>query len=221
MFLQTFCCVAGNKDKRDIRMEVRGLLDPGSDRSFLLRRIASVLRLTRTNTAHLSCSSFLQGKAQAVSMDEVMVSLHNHNDYIRTYRMYVTPCITGEICTAPSPDQVQQVLPSHLIYADPDLFTTNRRPIEMLLGNDVYHEIVNVTRSRQIRKGFVLLSSFFGWIPSGNVKNRTTVMGNAFGVKAANPTSQVGIPDSSSQVVLMQSSMLAQEELTSTQPGVA
>ncbi len=64
------------------------------------------------------------------------------------------------------------------------------------------------------------MSSFFGWIPSGNVKNTTMVMGNAFCVTTANPTSEVGIPGSSSQVVLMQSSMLRQEEVISTQPEV-
>ncbi len=126
VFLKTFCCVAGNKDERDLRLEIRGLLDPGSYRSFLLQRVTSVLRLATTNTTQLSCSSFLQGKAQSVRVDEVVVSLRNQNDYIRTFHLYVTPCITGEICTAPSPNRVQQILPSHLTYADPDLFVTNR-----------------------------------------------------------------------------------------------
>ncbi len=142
-------------------------MDPGSDRSYVLKGVAQDLNLQLGKKVRLECSSFLQGEAQTVEMNEVMISLYNKNNLARTYRFTVTPCIAGELQTAPDHHFVTELLPQHLTYADADLFSNRRRPIEMLIGNDIYHEVVNVTQSRILSHGFVLLSSFFGWIPSG------------------------------------------------------
>ncbi len=167
-FLQTFICpISGNAGGARKR-EIRGLLDPGSDRSYILQGVAHEMNLQLGKNVRLECSSFLQGETQTVEVTEVMVSLYNRGNSARTYRFHVTPCITGELLTAPSAQIVKELLPQHLNYADLDLFSNERRPIELLIGNDIYHEVVNVTQSRILSKEFVLLNSFFGWIPSGN-----------------------------------------------------
>ncbi len=166
-FLQTLICPISCNDKGARKREIRGLLDPGSDRSYVLKGVAQELNLYMGNKVKLECSSFLQGEPQVVEVSEVIISLYNRNNLARTYGFSVTPRITGELQTAPDHHVVTELVPRHLTYADVDLFSNKRRPIEMLIGNDIYREVVNITQSRVLSRGFVLLNSFFGWIPSG------------------------------------------------------
>ncbi len=90
------------------------------------------------------------------------VKLFNAERSSRDCEFLVTPCIAGEIITAPCCDELVKRLPLKLNYTDSDLFNSQRCQINVLIGNDVYHEFVNVTESQVLSRGLVLLKSFFG-----------------------------------------------------------
>ncbi len=167
VFLQTFTCKIFSQ--RGGAQEVRGLFDNGSDRSFILENIIKNLGIEAYKKQKVVCSRFMQEEARSIEIGEVMLSVQNRFGTNRTYRFYVTPCIAGNLITAPSPEVFEGKLPPHLQYADQDLFFQERRPIEILIGSDIYHELVNITISKRVSSGFFLINSFFGWVPSGNL----------------------------------------------------
>ncbi len=59
---------------------------------------------------------------------------------------------------------------------DGDLFSPQQCQINLLIGNDVYHEFVNITDSRILSHSLALLESSFCWIPRGKVKSNGSLI---------------------------------------------
>ncbi len=170
VILETFTCNVMGTDHKGA-LEIRGMMDGGSDRSCVTEDVLRQLKIKCHRSVKMACSRFMQEQTMEVEMGLVKLILKNRYSVERECELLVTPCIAGEIVTAPECEELVRKLPSQMDYADQDLFLQNRRQIKLLIGNDIYHELVNVCESKPVEKGLVLLKSFFGWIPSGNIKS--------------------------------------------------
>jgi hypothetical protein len=76
--------------------------------------------------------------------------------------------LTGGGRLNPPPGIAAEVLPNDRSYADPDLFTSKQRPIEVLIGSDQYYNLVNEKGNFRLSPSLVLLDTIFGWVPAGS-----------------------------------------------------
>ncbi len=92
----------------------------------------------------------------------------------RIYEVTTSSCITGDFRSCPDPIVVKSVLPKHLNYADPDIFCYEQHPFNLLIGADIYHELVNIQKTRVLANGIVLDDTFFGWTLSGSLNSQSS-----------------------------------------------
>jgi len=168
IFLRTFICSI--VDSRDRTLEIRGLLDPGSALSFITIDIVKKLKLRLGNSFSLDCYRFSDSSATSVDGAEVIVCLITKDRERKFFRFHAVTCIAGDLVTSPSPSMVDQLLPTSLEYADYDIFENNPRPIKILIGADLYHELVNTNNTRVLSSGVHLIDTSFGWCPSGGIR---------------------------------------------------
>ncbi len=71
---------------------------------------------------------------------------------------------------------VKSVLPKHLNYADPDIFCYVQHPFDLLIRVDIYHELVTIQKTKVLSNGIVLITTFFGWTPSGSLNSKFSKM---------------------------------------------
>ena len=76
--------------------------------------------------------------------------------------------VTGNDRLNPLSTVTVSILPSDRVYADPDSFTKQQRPIEVLIGSDQYYQAVKGLK--HISQSFVLLDTIFGDIPAGSIE---------------------------------------------------
>lgn len=172
-FLQTFTCHLKNPNTKST-IEVRGLLDPGSLRSYLDDRICKYLKLDMKDRIPLMCYRFGSSESYDLDTYSIDVELINEQSKSRLCSFTSSPCITGNFRTCPGSDFVNESLPKNISYADPDIFQSAQRPIEILIGADLYNEFVNVNHNQKLFNGLILLKSFFGWVPSGSFSTNET-----------------------------------------------
>jgi hypothetical protein len=87
--------------------------------------------------------------------------------------LFTSSCIVGDSSLAPPPEEASSLLPFGYEYADPDLFSPSRRPIEVLIGNNLRNLFVRLNRDKKLGEGLILKPTFFGWIPSGRAVSKT------------------------------------------------
>ncbi len=164
-FLQSFMCYVEAKGRK---LMVRGLLDTGCDTSYieveLVRQLGIELRALRTT----GVQGFGSTSATLVQVQETTVVLASRiNGWKRVVTVLATACLAGQLRVAPPPGVVVGVLPSNLQYADPSLFNGEQLPIKLLIGNDLYYEVVKLHGNRRMDNGLVILNTVFGYIPAG------------------------------------------------------
>lgn len=164
-FLQTVVCDILAEGKA---LTVRGLLDTGSDSSYIeisvLQRLGVELGPLRT----MSVQGFGSTLTTSVQVQETSVVLGSRiNNWKQSFTVFATICLAGKLRVAPPASAVANLLETNLQYADPTLFNGGQMRIELLIGNDLYYEIVKLNGNRRLDNGLVLLNSVFGWIPAG------------------------------------------------------
>jgi len=172
-FLQTFVCNVSSSKVANTSLEIRGILDPGSKKSYISERICRLLRLKAVDSNSLVCYRFGSSEPYEIDTNDFNITLINRNESERTYTFTSSPCISGAFRTCPSASSVKSCLPQSYNYADPDVFVDNQRPLDILIGGNLYNEFVDITKVRKLENGLLLLNSFFGWVPSGNISEYT------------------------------------------------
>ncbi|GFY75957.1 integrase_H2C2 domain-containing protein [Trichonephila inaurata madagascariensis] len=139
-------------------IKIRGLIDTGSSKLFVLKRVVDLLQLKSSSTEELIIYAFgLEGRKQ--SFDIVKLKLQSIFNSILSIdiRAAVTDKITHGRISVPSGFVAKIALKKGLILAD-DGFSTE---IDLLIGSDFICEILG-DRNLKISKRLMATNSIFG-----------------------------------------------------------
>jgi hypothetical protein len=150
------------KNKFGQYMPCRALLDSASQSHFITERCVQRLRLSRTQT-HAS----IQGITNVNTFAHHSVSVHlrsRHSDWHTTLDCAVLPNITG-ITQSTKLDTSSWKIPRDIKLADEHFDQTG--PIDLLIGADLFYEILRSGRRSRPGNYPVLQETVLGWTLSG------------------------------------------------------
>ena len=150
---------------------VRALLDSGSQRNFLCRRIASELHLTITQNNH-----YLQGIAciSTSAVEESHLSIHSTCTKFRAEGVAVLLLDTIINCLPTNYFDIQHwALPRNIPLADPNFNVPG--DIEMLIGSDIFWNILQHKKLKVPKQTIQLRQTSLGWIVVGKLNINESV----------------------------------------------
>ena len=152
-------------DKHNRKVTVRLLLDNGSQISFISKNIAKKLNLPYQKT-NISVSGVANSR-NVVSKFKYRLSLLSIHD--RSKGVNIQVFSLPEFFSLPEYDlDIDDLNIDHLQLADPEFFKSAQ--IDILLGMDYYHEVIQEKR-QQLPRSFWAQQTIFGWVISGgNIK---------------------------------------------------
>ena len=170
-FMETFLCLVkiGNNNY----VKARGIMDTGSEISYVEESLIEKLGISKNviNRETLSTNVFGKSAPQYVISGEIALTIANLEKTLEKTLYYnTTPTTTGAIKTSPPADLVTRVLPTHLDYADSNIFSDEWEPIQILIGcNYAEYEFLLGDVIKLPVPRVILKNSIFGWIPSGEL----------------------------------------------------
>jgi hypothetical protein len=144
------------------------LLDGGSARTYITTALAKRLHLRVAKGPPIGVNRFATGKSVTIptNMAELEIAMR-YGDAMKI-PVTVVETITGTLCrTAINIPKIRRIT-DKLEMADVYPTVTERKPLEVLIGNDYWADIVTGERLT-IQPGLHLLGSRFGWILSGRL----------------------------------------------------
>ena len=118
-FLKTFVAKVLANSRETL---IRGILDGGSDLSYIQEDVLHQLGVEINPNAVLNLQQFGTTKCTVSSTELVTVAIGNLRGYQRICSLYTTKCVTGPTRLGPPSWTALDVLPHNLQYANPDLF---------------------------------------------------------------------------------------------------
>jgi Pao retrotransposon peptidase./Putative peptidase (DUF1758)./Integrase core domain./Protein of unknown function (DUF1759). len=149
---------------------VRGVIDPGSQISFISQRLARTLNL-KIKRAPMTVS----GIGGLVSTSSGTVSCNIVSSYSTRHviaSLSVIPNIVGQLPNAELPPTIPDTF-IHLQLADPDFHRPDR--IELLLGADIYPQLLSSEPIVKQPNGPVAISTIFGWTIIGPLNSQSPI----------------------------------------------
>ncbi|XP_052762173.1 uncharacterized protein LOC128204805 [Mya arenaria] len=149
--------------------KARVLLDSGSQRTYITESLASALNLKKAETQEIRLVTFGSNKNKVIKTESsnLKLKLTDGSDMMITAN--VVSNITGNIERKPANiyerDDFKN-LTRNLRLADTVPCETKSGPIDILIGNDFYLDIIQTDRV-EVQPGLYLLSSKLGWLLSG------------------------------------------------------
>lgn len=163
VLLQTACAVVHNPMKPEVVLEIRILLDSGSQRSFITDRAMKLLQLVPRGEQTLSIATFVALKEQTrvCPIVEVGVLLKGY-----PLSLYTVPSICEPLSCQPITACVEAN--HHLLSLDlADTSNGNTQlPVDMLIGCDHYWDLVTGSICR-CEGGPTAIHTKLGWVLSG------------------------------------------------------
>ncbi|XP_043469701.1 uncharacterized protein LOC122503290 [Leptopilina heterotoma] len=150
------------------RVQIRALLDQGSDATFISDSVCQLLRLPRKNS-NIAVSGLGGNCSNKVShsVPIIIKGVNSNTDSFMT-RAFVLPKITSYVPTefvlSNIPDNLRD-----LELADPCLWSTER--IDLLIGSDLYSRVLLDGICTASSGYLVAQSTSLGWILSGPISN--------------------------------------------------
>ncbi|XP_050294291.1 uncharacterized protein LOC126734638 [Anthonomus grandis grandis] len=140
----------------------RVLLDSGSQSNFISERLCNLLQLPIENIKH-SITGISQ-KIETINSRVFAKVQSNFSNFEANISCLVLKSITGNI-PAISFDSSLLHIPKNIALADPDF--SSAKPIDLLLGADIFWELIHIGQIKLGRGLPVLQKTHFGWIISG------------------------------------------------------
>ncbi|GFS32539.1 DUF1758 domain-containing protein, partial [Nephila pilipes] len=184
--LQTCAVLASSENKT---LNIRILLDSGSERTFILREVAEALNLKPIRKERLLLYSF--GKKNPEPSDFDLVQLQLKNPHNPNHRIPIEALITQHISGA-SLDSRFLVNKIKMLAEVSGLepADSGKGKIQLLLGMDFFCEVIRGAPVR-ITKGLFAQKSLFGNIICGALPNMTSKKSSAcFGVSVEDDLNQ-------------------------------
>ena len=167
VLLQTAQVILFGESGNQVR--VRALLDSGSQKSFISKRIRDVLKLTTKDTENLSIATFGKNESKITKVDCVefsMKGLSNRDKILM--KAYCVPTICLPLCD----QRIKYAKENFEHIKDLDLADTGEGEldVDLLIGSDFYWSVFSGTVLRGDGCGPVALESKVGWILSGSLQ---------------------------------------------------
>ena len=148
---------------------VVGVIDGGSDTSYIHNNILKRLNITSTSKITLAMSTFGSSDPTPTASSKIEIDVVCLGGRSIRCSFYSTDCIVGNSSLSPPAKEVSEILPAGFEYADSDLFRESRRPIEILIGNDLKNLFVRINQDKIIAEGLIIRPTVFRWIPSSRL----------------------------------------------------
>ncbi|XP_018367943.1 PREDICTED: uncharacterized protein LOC108764289 [Trachymyrmex cornetzi] len=150
---------------------VRALLDQGSEISLVTERLVQRQHLPRTQ-AHLTLTGIgAQKSSRTKGLASVTLKPHFASDYELTISVYILKRLTSSIPSVAANSHSWKHL-NDLKLADLNYYSPGS--IDMILGADVYSQIIEEGIIKGQRDSPIAQRTKFGWIVSGPVKDTIT-----------------------------------------------
>jgi len=189
-------------DEKDVRI----LFDSGSNRTYISEDTAKSLKLKYDGEREIRLLTFGSDRSKVVKTRETTVKLKLKDGSYISMCVSVVPIITGSSERKPVSlynNARFKEIAKDLILADTIPTRSEKGPIDLLIGNDYYLDIVQSERI-VIQPGVYLLNSKLGWIVTGrscdeSLENEDVSMlilspGNMVGENAAFSEADKSIP---------------------------
>ncbi|XP_062538949.1 uncharacterized protein LOC134207246 [Armigeres subalbatus] len=138
------------------------LLDPASQINLIMKQLSQKLKLRRLKTHHEIGGV---GNATVVSSYLVDARIESHcSSFVTDFSFHVLPGITREL-PAKALNTKEWNIPANLVLDDPTFHQPG--PIDMILGIEVYYELVEEGLIRLGSNLPVLQKTVLGWVVSG------------------------------------------------------
>lgn len=166
ILLSTATVIVYNVDRKPIQCRV--LLDSGSQHNFITEALAQHLRLKRART---SCAVVGINESSHTASHIVNTTIKSRvTDYLSNLDFFILPKLTTNLPSMPIVAPNLKI-PAGLAMADPAFGTP--QAIDMILGAEIFFDLINKEQIRPMIGGPVLQNTKLGWIISGPVPHAT------------------------------------------------
>ena len=151
-------------DSQNKLVQCRALLDSGSQLSFITEKLVIALNLNKDDV-NLNLSG-IGGKAKDVKAGRVKLVLKSGSKQVNVSAYILkqlTNCIPSKLLNVPT-------TPTNISLTDPNFNVS--KPVDMILGADVFEELMENQR-REISPGLFLRKTIFGWMLIGKQNEST------------------------------------------------
>jgi len=165
VLLQTLQCVVRNGDKQKT---VRVLLDPGSQKSYILEKTAQQLRATPTEEVKL-CHLLFGGSREVQRHNLYQIEVEGCNKrHCLQLKVLGQKMICGSIPRMTKGPWMAELKERRIFVND---LGDDEGEIELLIGSDYYAKWLT-GRKQSLRNGLVALETCFGWTLSGSLEEQ-------------------------------------------------
>jgi len=162
--------VKGSKsDKSD---KVRLLLDSGSHRTYITKKLADRLGLEEKAEQTINVVTFGSDKSKVIKTKSTTLDIRLQDGSLMTISANIVPNISGTIhryLVPVSRSGKFAELTRYLQMADTIPTDKESETLELLIGNDYYLDLIN-SEKIEVIQGLYLVSSKLGWILSGRAR---------------------------------------------------
>jgi hypothetical protein len=151
---------------------VRVLLDTGSQRTYVTKRLAKELNLNEDKEQEIRLVTFGE-KPKVIKTKSTQLRMKLKNGHYMTLNANIVPLITESIHRKPISIHNQKnfkELAETLDLADRIPVRDESSTIELLIGNDYYLDLVG-SHKIEVQQGLYLLASKLGWLLTGRSSN--------------------------------------------------
>ena len=168
--MQSATAQVSNPSTTRASMAAHILFDTGSYRTYITAELADKLQLKPTSEETLAISTFGSNNIKKMTAATAELTVHFLNGRHHVITATIVPTITGKIASTTLPAHVLRNVPPGWQLADnySTCAGSEASTIDILLGNDFYHDFVNPHR-HQLAPGLYLLDTNLGWMVSGRL----------------------------------------------------
>ncbi|XP_054709285.1 uncharacterized protein LOC129218991 [Uloborus diversus] len=170
VLLQTFKAIISDSEG-ETKIHCRGLIDSGSQRSFIHERLVNKLKLPVVDREKISLHTFRNSTAINVIRHRVKFLLHNISDENKCLSIAAleSPEICNTLIETQNKDLREQIQSLGIKLSDSENGYSDSK-IDILIWSDYFWEIVSGT-TRRINEKVMLLDTLMGWTIHGPISN--------------------------------------------------
>ena len=166
VFLQTARAVIHHPRDPHVSLEVRLILDGGSQKSYISERARGLLNLEAKGEQSLSIATFGSNKGSARVCPVVNVGLCLRGYPSMSLSVYVMPAICEPLARQPVSACVRQYPHLQGLELADSSSTGSSMPVDVLIGSDYYWQLVTGSICRGA-SGPIAIHTKLGWVLSG------------------------------------------------------
>ena len=171
VLMQTASAVVRNGEKGS-SSTIRLILDSGSQRTYITKELTKELKLKLSEPKELSVVTFGVSQPKNIQCHSSQLQLVMKDENTLTLNVNVVPSITGKITRFPlNPDDVEFLKREgwEKNLADTLPTSTELSPVEMLIGNDYYFELLK-PRKIHLSNNLFAFQTKLGWVFGGKTQ---------------------------------------------------